>query len=381
VDVLLVGSHGADLAYGGAERYVADLRDALEQRGERCVVLSAFPGRADRSAHRRTLHETDWREDRVRRARDHLDSWRAPATERMRDTLREIAPDLVHTNNLFGITTGIWECARTLGIPVVHTLHDYQLLCPRGTLLRRDGGACRPHPLLCGLRERRLGRWAPALSRVIGVSAHVLHAHRGMLGSVLGTVVLPPLLRPPVALPAPGPRLTILGFTGALDDHKGLRVLLEAAPGLAALGVRLRIAGDGRLRQTVASAPGVEYVGRLDGDAVDDFIARCDAGVVPSVWQEPGLTYSALGWLRAGRPVLATGRGGLAELPPGGVRRLTGTAEDLVARVAELHDETRWRGLKAAVPEIDDDSDRDRWVDEHVAVYADAVSTQSLPIH
>jgi glycosyltransferase involved in cell wall biosynthesis len=381
VKVLLVSSHGADLAYGGAERYVAELRDGLERRGEDCVVLSAFPTRADRSAHLRILHDTDWREDRLRRARDHVDSWVAPATARMGATLREISPDLVHTNNLFGITTGIWECARRLGIPVVHTLHDYQLLCPRHTLLRRDGAPCRPHPLLCGQRASRLGRWAPALSRVIGVSAHVLSTHRAMLGSVPGIVVLPPPPRPRASPPTPGPELTTLGFTGALDTHKGIGMLLAAAPRLQQLGVRLRVAGGGRLERSVASVPEVDYAGRLDGDAIGAFIGGCDAGVVPSLWDEPGLTYSALEWLGAGRPVLATARGALAELPGDGVQRLTGTAADLVARVADLHDETRWRRLVAAVPKSSGEGGRDRWIEQHRAVYADALDGLPLPGH
>jgi glycosyltransferase involved in cell wall biosynthesis len=264
---------------------------------------------------------------------------------------------------------------------VVHTLHDYQLLCPRGTLLARDGAACRPHPLLCGLRERRLGRWAAALNRVIGVSGHVLRAHRAMLGSVPGTVVLPALVAPATAVPPPGDRLTTIGFTGALDTHKGVGMLLEAAPRLAELGVRLRIAGAGRLRDAVASTAGVEYAGRLEGAALGEFLAGCDAGVVPSAWQEPGLTYSALEWLGAGRPVLAGARGGLAELPGAGVQRLTGSAIDLVARVAELRDDGNWRRLLATIPAIDGDADRERWIDEHRAVYAEAMRGAPAPAH
>ena len=58
-------------------------------------------------------------------------------------------PDVVHTHNLPGISTGIWETCRRLGRPVVHTLHDYQLLCPRTSLMRTNGEPC-PRGLLCG---------------------------------------------------------------------------------------------------------------------------------------------------------------------------------------------------------------------------------------
>ena len=49
-----------------------------------------------------------------------------------------------------------WQAARRQGIPVVHTLHDYWLLCPSTTLTRRDATPCRPSPFLCGARTRRM---------------------------------------------------------------------------------------------------------------------------------------------------------------------------------------------------------------------------------
>ena len=41
------------------------------------------------------------------------------------------APDVVHTHNLTGVSTAIWEVCRRLDLPVFHSLHDYYLLCPR----------------------------------------------------------------------------------------------------------------------------------------------------------------------------------------------------------------------------------------------------------
>jgi glycosyltransferase involved in cell wall biosynthesis len=376
VRILLVNAHGADLAFGGAERYVADLRDGLVRHGDDPVVLSAFPTAADRSAQRHVLHATDWREDHVRRLRNHAEDWVAPVRRDLTARMRALAPDIVHTSNLFGITTGIWESARRLGIPVVHTLHDYALRCPRTTLLRRDGAPCRPHPLLCGLRTRRLARWAPDVHTVIGVSAHVLDAHADLFAApTRRAVVLPPLVatrRAGGPLPAPGDRLRTLGFTGALGAHKGVAMLLSAAPRLAEAGIRLRIAGGGELQEAVAASPAVEYAGRLVGDDVATFIGGCDAGVVPSLWEEPGLTFAALEWLGAGRPTLATARGGLAELPGGGVRRLTGDAGDLVARAIELGDPATFGRLRASVPAVDADLDLTRWTAAHRELYADA---------
>src|SRR5712691_1435453 len=191
--ILLVNAHGGDRRYGGAERYVRDLTIGLRARGHEVEVLSAFAPRDESGADTYVLHRTDWRDDRLRRLRNHAGdviSWPWPRVEAV---VREARPDLVHTSNLPGIGTGIWESAHRLGIPVVHTLHDYALLCPRTTLTRRDGRPCRPHPLLCGLRTRRMARWAGAVRVVIAGSEHLLGLHRGLFRSAGERLIRLPL--------------------------------------------------------------------------------------------------------------------------------------------------------------------------------------------
>jgi glycosyltransferase involved in cell wall biosynthesis len=371
VKVLLVSSHGADRFYGGAERYVHDLRTGLESRGHAVEVLSAFPIKDDASPAEQVLHDVDWRDSRVRRARNHAEDWLAGPFAHLREALQDREPDLVHTNNLPGISTGIWECARRLGLPVVHTLHDYYLLCPRVSLTRRDGTPCQPHPLLCGVRTRRLHRWTPGLSAVIGVSRHVLARHGAFFpASTVRRVILPPLV--PVGkgdCDAPS-ALSRLGYVGALTESKGVRTLLAAAARLGEQGVSVAVAGGGPLEDEVRQAPGIDYRGRLSGREVADFLAACDAGVIPSLWEEPGLTFAALEWMAARRPILTSGRGGLAELDPGaGVLTFDGTPEGLVAAVAAVRSPEAWDGVTGKVPVVRDSQDLERWISDHLAVY------------
>ena len=265
--VVLASNHGADRSYGGAERYVDDLAGALRQRATTYVLLSAFPIRDESAAETTTLHPTDWRDDRLRRYRNHADDWVAAPWPALGRVLADLRPDLLHTSNLPGISTGLWEQARRLGIPVVHTLHDYHLLCPRTSLTRRDGTACRPSPALCGLRTRRLARWAGAVQVAIGVSAHVLGRHEGFFpASTERRVVRPPIVPiPPVGSAGESRPLSppaTIGYLGALSESKGVRLLLQAAPALAAAGFTLAIAGDGPLRSEVQASAAVRYEGR-----------------------------------------------------------------------------------------------------------------------
>jgi len=379
VRVLLVNAHGADQAYGGAERYVRKLAIELGARGHEVEVLSAFPPRDESGPETHVLHGSDWRDDRWRRFRNHVGDVVAAPWPRLGAALDRARPDLVHTNNLPGIASGIWESARRRGIPVAHTLHDYQLLCPRTSLTKRDGRPCRPSPFLCGVRTRRLLRWAGGVDTVIGVSAYILGRHQGLLAAGRECVIRPaltPLGDRPLA--PPSTPLSTIGYLGALTEVKGIRLLLAAGPTLAEQGVLLRIAGDGPLRREVEEADGVRYEGRIDRADLAAFVAGCDAGIVPSLWDEPGPLVIGE-WLASGRPVLATRRGGLAEAARGGgMISFDESTPALLDAVGRLRGEAEWRRILATVPTVEDDSDVQRWVDEHEAAYAMACGVPTL---
>jgi glycosyltransferase involved in cell wall biosynthesis len=126
----------------------------------------------------------------------------------------------------------------------------------------------------------------------------------------------------------------------------------------------------------VAAAPGVAYAGRVSGTDKTDFLAACDVGVVPSLWQEPsGPPYVVNDWLAARRPVLVTRLGGLAEAAalPGVQAFEPATADGLVAAVGALRDDPAAFGALAdAVPVVADDADVRRWLDEHEAAFEEA---------
>jgi glycosyltransferase involved in cell wall biosynthesis len=384
--ILLVSSHGADEAFGGAEQYVRALAQGLGARGLDPVVLAAFPPRQNPAGLETiVLHSSDWREDRVRRLKNHVGDVAAFVGRQVTSAVEALAPDLVHTSNLPGFSTAVWEAARRAGAPVVHTLHDYHLLCPRTSLLRRDGSPCRPHPLLCGLRTRRLARWAPSVSHVIAGSKHLLRRHEGFFPAASEHVIrlpLTPVAREPLPPPADPPRS--VGFLGTLAPNKGVRELLAAAPALMREGMAVKIAGDGPLRAEVeAAAAGgsVLYEGLVSGEAKIRFLAGCDLALVPSLWDEPsGPPYVVCEWIAAGRPVLAAPRGGLREAIEsiGGVHPVEPTAEGIAAAVAELRRDRRWREVIAALPSVEDDRDLDRWLDEHERVHRAALRAPAV---
>jgi glycosyltransferase involved in cell wall biosynthesis len=110
----------------------------------------------------------------------------------------------------------------------------------------------------------------------------------------------------------------IIGCLAALEERKGCRFLLEAAALLKARGCRLRyqIAGDGPLRDQLgqqAARLGLRDEVRFVGFVADTaaFLAKVDLFAMPSLSE--GLGVAALEAMAAGKAVVATNVGGLAE--------------------------------------------------------------------
>ena len=174
------------------------------------------------------------------------------------------------------------------------------------------------------------------------------------------------LARPPEAAPAPQPRRRrewVFGYFGQINPFKGVDVILDAAALLAKeriANVRIRIHGNvigqseafcDRLREACSNGL-VNYVGPYDYRTVDRLMGDCDYVVMPSRWWEnsPVVIQEAFA---AGRPVLCTGIGGMAEKVSHGVSGLhfgLGDAADLAQRMIEAAAEDTYRRLVKGLP-------------------------------
>lgn len=56
--------------------------------------------------------------------------------DRFSEVLAEVQPDVVHIGHLNHLSTSLVRRAAVAGIPVVFTLHDYWLMCPRGQFMQ-----------------------------------------------------------------------------------------------------------------------------------------------------------------------------------------------------------------------------------------------------
>ena len=68
--------------------------------------------------------------------------WASDAIREISELVRRERPDISHFHNTMPmISPGAYYACRRLGVPVVQSLHNYRLLCPKGDLFRK-GGVC-----------------------------------------------------------------------------------------------------------------------------------------------------------------------------------------------------------------------------------------------
>jgi glycosyltransferase involved in cell wall biosynthesis len=171
-----------------------------------------------------------------------------------------------------------------------------------------------------------------------------------------GAAVDPGRVSPSLPEPSSGPRDRYeLLFVGRLVERKGVQHLLEALALLRQRGraVSLRVVGDGPfltlLRRRAAELKMEQFVtfeGKIPDDALARRFATCDAFVLPAVTDAKGdiegLGVVLIEALQYGRPVIASGAGGITDIVRHGETGLLvppGEPEALANAVIEYMDD------------------------------------------
>ena len=196
-------------------------------------------------------------------------------------------------------------------IPIVHTIHNYRLLCPSGTLL--NNGKLFTHslkqffPLTSVINKvyrssytltfwlafvvwfhKRINTWQKIDSYVCLTPLAVTLFQESHFGiSERRFTVKPNFTSIPIRK-EPLERGMHFLFIGRLSEEKGITLLLEAFQDLPYC---LSIAGDGPLKEhvvnTVKKSQNVAYLGNLSKEEIESELQKTQALIFPSVWYEP----------------------------------------------------------------------------------------------
>ena len=255
----------------------------------------------------------------------------------LRQVIEKERPDIVHGHSW--MLYSYLPLRSRYDMPLVVTLHDYSLTCPRRSYLRNGqvcDGPAYSKCVRCGVEQYgmaksllittalQIGKRAHhKVDEYIAVSKAVRDASIQAAGrsprpmDVISTFVPDGVLTSHPERPRPAflpPTDNYILFVGELARHKGLQVLLEAYqdPDLASLAP-LMLIGSQNDKSTLNLPPGVKVARDVGHDDVMSAWEHCAVGVVPSVWPEP-FGQVAVEAMAARKPVVASAVGGLVDI-------------------------------------------------------------------
>jgi glycosyltransferase involved in cell wall biosynthesis len=296
--------------------------------------------------------------------------WASDSHRDFTTLLQEKRPDIVHVHNTFPLISPsiFWAC-RSERVPVVHTLHNYQLLCPGANFFRagkpcEDCGTgnfwqgvlhgCYRHsrvetaPVALMLTVHHTGKtWTRMVDRYIALT-EFSRSRFVKAGFPQDRIVI----KANFVDPDPGKRTGdghYALFIGRISLEKGAETLLKAWRQLPQ-SYDLRIVGDGPARaqlESQAAAEGysnIRFMGRMPHDQVIEAIKDARFVIFPSELYE---TFG-LGIIEAfacGVPVLASQLGSMQEIVEDGHSGLLfrpGDADDLARVVARAWEQPEY---------------------------------------
>jgi glycosyltransferase involved in cell wall biosynthesis len=323
------------------------------------------------------------------------------------EKIRSFRPDIVHLHNWFPVLSPsiLYACSNA-GVPVVHTLHNYRLLCPNALLFRNNGvcESCLGRSFAWPGVRHRCYRGSMAGTAIV---ATITWAHRtaGTFDDHVARYIaltefarakfieggIDPekvVIKPNFVTPDPGPGSgtgDYVLFVGRLSEEKGIDTLLRTWQ-TARPAIKLRIIGKGPLEQQVREAAAsnhmIDYLGPKSPDEVYAAMGDAKALIFSSVWYETfGLTIVEA--MMKGTPIIASRIGSPGELVEDrrtGLHFEAGNAESLAAAVRWMLDHpVEWQTMRRnARAEFEAKYSADQNYTTLIKIYADAIASREL---
>ncbi len=262
-------------------------------------------------------------------------SWSRTTYQSLLALLRRERPDVVHVHNTLPLLSpSVYYAAARARVPVVQTVHNYRLLCPKAVLYRNERVCedCLGRPIpWAGVAHacyrdsrgatgaiaamltvhRMLGTWTTKVSSYIALTEFM--RQKLISGGVPGDRIR---VKPNFVAPDPGQgdhRGQYALFAGRLAPEKGIQPLLQAWQ-LLGSWLPLKVLGEGQLAGIATpSTPGVEWLGQQPHERLLALMRDATLLIFPSVWYE-GFPLIIAEAFATGLPVVASRLGAMAEL-------------------------------------------------------------------
>jgi glycosyltransferase involved in cell wall biosynthesis len=277
--------------------------------------------------------------------------------KKFRTLLNEFKPDIIHVNNIHSqLSPIIVKEAYKHNIPVIWTLHDYKLLCPRYDCMRNK----QPCELCYNARFEVVHNRCVKNSLLASIMGYVESRiwSKAKLEKYTSQFICPSefMRQKMISGGFAAEKLITLNnfvnfsneessfmekedyycYVGRLSQEKGVETLLKAAMELPQ--IRLMIIGEGPLSgyfKGKYKAKHIEFCGQKTNNEVKTILSKAVFMVIPSEWYENN-PLSVIESLCVGTPVLGANIGGIPELIETGKNGLlfqSGNVHDLMDKI------------------------------------------------
>lgn len=278
---------------------------------------------------------------------------------RTKKIIKSFRPDIVHIHNLhFAATASVIYAISRCKVPFVHTLHNYRLLCPSGTLffgnnifldslhqtfpwtaikkgVYRNSKALTFWLSFSMKLHQWLGTWRLCNKYIVLTDfAQNLLLQADLNLNKQQVVIKPNFCSAPQLNNSARGRYFL--YVGRLTTEKGLDLLMNV---FSKSGQEIKIAGDGPLKNKIISFSkrfsNIKFLGSLDKQAVFKELTSCSALIFPSTWFE-GMPLIIIEAFATGTPVIASKLGAMNSMIVDGYNGFHFTAassEDLSNKV------------------------------------------------
>lgn len=315
--VLLISDYSQD--GGGAEQIVQTTRDLLEQHGH---SVETYPQKPDNLFKNQFFNISHY--------------------FAVRKQLQRFSPDIVHVHNITRhLSASVLLAAARMHVPIVMTLHDFQIVCPKTSLVNGNHTHCKVGFGLHCFSSSCYPKIFP--NRIYqGLKAVKLYLHRAIMRKTVHRFLSPSVclmewtrssFHPaeislfPNFLPidheiSPQNSHNELLFVGSLTEQKGVDVLIKALASIrqSVPNIYLKIIGHGPeeknlkvLAESLDLADRVLFMGRQTNEQVLKEYDNALCIVIPSKYVENN-SLVAIEAMSKGKIVVASRIGGLTEL-------------------------------------------------------------------
>lgn len=235
---------------------------------------------------------------------------------KIKRTLKIISPDVIHINNLYGLSLIIIKVAKELKIPIVMTVRDY-------SLLYED-------------TENKISKYKRKIALYITNKSDIVTApsqytldyftDRGYFTLCKNKVIYNAIdlninkikkIHSKKKSKILQKEKVKFVYLGRLEKNKGIGILLESFSKVKNSNIELYIAGNGTEKELVLdyceSDTRIRYLGFLDEEGLDYLLDSADVLIIPSIWPEP-FGRVVLDAYKYCIPVIGTNVGGIPEI-------------------------------------------------------------------